>query len=612
MDLISKDKQILEIITDDSFISSVRRSSILGTDGGLFKDEDIIKIALYDAYPRILMRISLTKDKDNNPIFKGIGQNRNIYNLQFIKSLEVIKTPPYSYGIKRIAISLTASALIKSLPLNSELKFFDLGKNLEENAISDLDKLIGILIEDESIIDTINSNYGKIVFSHNVPYRALFFSNAINLNTIPEESFDAVEDEIALYEGVNLYKDLNIAEGNTGVCYINLSYTGVEKFIKEAFLINRNYSLIDLCNLITEIINEFNVDINSNIIASLNVNREQPLEVSYSKYELYPNTQNNRQNRLVFTIYPNIHVIELASLNLSAVRNREVIHVDIRTIDNNLLPQYIDSGILLSLRPLTTSGIQGLVYGIIDNYYSLTKEGPHSLIVEVDKGQFISTQDQGEIIDKNTGNKNNQYIIDTFYFRIPANIILFDSILKVKVSTAPNILPFREWEIFIPKGIDVETLTKLFHQSFYDKEVITEVLGSMANYNAVQMVSFIKTREVIRIIVDIIEVPPGLEIATGNNMTKVTPYREGNRSINISSILKDKEDLLDDEKSGYNKPKKLNLMSTKPTNISPQLQAVRNKLEELDKCSYPYGKCLPSTSIIRAGRYGWCDTPKDD
>ncbi|MEI2418773.1 hypothetical protein V6O07_00735 [Arthrospira platensis SPKY2] len=610
MDLIFKDKEILDIITDDSFISSVRRSSILGSDGGLYKDEDIIKIALYDAYPRILMRISLTKDKDNNPIFKGIGQTRTIYNLQFIKSLEVIKTPPYSFGIKRIAISLTASSLIKSLPLNSELKFFDLGKSLEDNAISDLDKLIGILVEDESIIDVINSNYGKTVFSHNVPYRALFFSNVINLNTIPPEAFDAVEDEIALYEGVNLYKDLSIPEGQTGICYMNLSYTGVDKFIREAFLINRNYSLIDLCNLITEIINEFNVDINSNIIASLNINREQPLEVSYSKSELYPLSQENRDNRLLFTIYPNIHVIELASLNLSAIRNREVIHIDIRTINNSFLPEFINSSILFSLRPFTTEGIDGLVYGIIDNYYSLTREGPHSLIVEVDKGQFISNQDLGEIISP-SNNKNNQYIIDTFYFRIPTDIILVDSILKVKVSTAPNILPFKEWEIIIPKGIDVETLTKLFHQSFYDREDITEVLGSIANYNAVQMVSFIKTREVIKIIIDIIEVPFGLEIATGNNITKVTPFREGNRSINISSILKDKEDLLDDEKSGYNKPKKLNLMSTKPTNISPQLKAVKNKLEELDKCNYPYGKCLPTSSIIRAGRFGWCSSEDD-
>lgn len=612
MDLITKDNDILAIVTDESFISSVRRASILGSDGGLFSDEDIIKIAVYDSYPRILMRISLTRDKDNNPIFKGIGVNKNIYNLQFIKSLEVLKTPPYSFGLKRVAISLTASYLIKSLPLNADLKFFDLGTSLEEGAISDLEKLIGVLVEDQSIIDVINNDASldnKSFLASKVPYKALFFSHSIDLSTVPESSFDAVEEDIALYEGAQLNTTLNIPTHSVGVCYLNLSYTGSDKFIKEAFIIDPSWSLIYLCNLITEIINEFNVDVNSNIVASLNISKEQVNEVTYSKAEFYPFTQVNRDNRLLFTIYPRIHVIELTSLNFSSVRNREVIHVDLRTISKDILPEIIDSSTLLTLRSLTSPGIDGISFGVINNYYSLTKEGPHSLIVEVDKGDVTSTQDSGEVLDTALNNKNLN--IDTFYFKVDTDITLNSGILRVKVSTSPNILNYKEWIINIPSGSSALDIAKAFHISFYDKENVTEVLGSLAHPNAVQMVSFIKTNEVVRIIVDILEVPIGVEVATGNNISKVTPYRPKHRSINIPSVPADKEDRENDELSNYNKPKGLNVSTSSPPSISPQLQSVRDKLKELEKCSNPYhGRCLPYPSIPGPGRFGWC-CPED-
>jgi len=613
MDLITKDTELLGIVTDESFISSVRRASILGSDGGLFSDDDIIKIALYDAYPRILMRISLTRDKDNNPLFKGIGVKKTDYSLQFIKSLEILKSPPYSFGLKRVAISLTASYLIKSLPLNADLKFFDLGESLEKSAISDLEQLIGVLIDDQSIIDLINNDSSldnKIFLSSKVPYKALFFSYSIDLGSIPPDSFDLVEEDIALYEGVSLHTSLNIPQNYSGVCYINMSYTGSDKFIKEAFIIDPQWSLIDICNLLTEVINEFNVDVNSNVIASLNISKEQVNEVTYSKAELYPDSTTNREKKLLFTIYPRVHVIELSTLNLSSIRNREVIHVDLRTINNNLLPEVLDSTILNTLRPLTSKGIDGIYFGVINNYYALTKEGPHSLIVEVDKGDIISTQDSSEVPINNKVN-NKDLIIDTFYFRIPSNLTLVQGLMVVRVSTSPNITSIKEWIINIPSGTNADEIAKIFHMSFYDKEYITEVLGSLAHSNAVQMVSFIKTREVVRIIVDILEVPLGVEVATGNNINNITPYKPGHRSINIPSVPKDKEDLQSIEESNYNKPKKLNIGKSSPPSISPQLQAVRKKLEELDKCNYPnYGKCLPYPSIIRAGRFGWC-CPED-
>lgn len=125
------------------------------------KMEEVIRVGYSQVYPRIGLILCAAKNLDNTLLFgvgpsspkldSGTGYTSESYSsveqsfqllrdnvLNFITA----ETSPFSEGITNVAAALTASILIRQLPINADVKNIDLGNRIEEQAIADLDRII--------------------------------------------------------------------------------------------------------------------------------------------------------------------------------------------------------------------------------------------------------------------------------------------------------------------------------------------------------------------------------------------------------------------------------------------------------------------------------------
>jgi hypothetical protein len=547
----------------------VKRSSISISNN--LSPEEIQDIAFNEALPRVLLRLSFIKDKEGNPVFGGIVAGSS-YSNDYNQVMNLFNADIFSGGLFRITSSLTASILIKSIPLNSDIELFELGKNLEEQAIKDLESMIGIIVNNLDQLGHIiyNSDGGNPEQTvSNIP--AFYFSYGIDQNTLPPGAFDKVIGETAFAKNVGVYDRIEISPNKVGVCWYYITSTTTSQFIESAFLIPYDSTLEEFIEILASHINEANITLDSVILASPNIGPTNNNHLAYKKREFYPNTD-NQDKELRFTLTTEIHSINLTSRKLSPIANRELVNISLYTLDKSLVGNTPSEKDLIRYKSIGNKGISGIIYGIHPSYKALSSKGPHSLVIDVEKGNVTSSTTSGE--------NSNDLEINTFYFQLSKGYkTIAPGELKVRVSSAPQAFSISEW-VINTDNTSIEDIVTLFHNSFYGKHMHNQVLGNIAQPNSVQIVPFIQTDEEIKIIVDILRVPPGLDIATGTNLNKVTPYKSSPRSITVKARL-DYVNYARNSDPDRDNPMGIGRIS--PRELSPALKDVRDKLSRL-KC----------------------------
>ena len=596
---------------DINYIKAVRTYSFIIKSDSSISDEDIRTIAINDVYPRILTRIALTTNKEGIPIFGGIGNSKD-YSLQYLKSMEVINMLPYSLGLRRVAIALTASAIIRIIPLKSDINLVDVADSIEAGALKDLDKLIGILASDTQ---TLTSLYKSESASQGNTYKAIFISQDIDAKTIPIEAFTRITDTVAYYKGATTHEHIVIDEGYIGICIVTLSCQVKQVILKDAFIIENGNTTIDIATNITQVINELNIELGTGIIASPNQGAPELIKIPISPIRLYPNSLLDKNLQLYIELSPSIDVIEIVSQVLSPIRDKEVLMVDFYTIPLSSVTIGYSSQDLINMSRLGTRGIKGLVFGTIGRYSELTNKGPHSAVVEVDKGTLITKQEQNII---NPGESaidlKQNLILDTFHFRLAKNVSMIStSLITIRVSTLPATLEPNIWTYQFDGGSLDNLVNGLLDILFINARPSCLVAAITSPYS-LQIVPHLITDDETRIVIDLINLPLGVEISTGTDRLSITPYKSGTRSINVPAIRVSSNEL----------SKRIdNVIKTSPTHfssakgntnglehqgVSAKLVNVREKLRSFeqcgrDRCITTHSKCGSNSYIYGTQHY---------
>lgn len=553
-----------DLIKDkEKFLRSVRRTSVTLRDTGLVSNEDILDIAISEVYPRVSLILITSKAKDGNnlkPILGGIGFNKD-YSEQSKEVWRVFDNSVYSEGIYRVVISLTASQCLKQIPLNSEIQLFDLAKNLEDQALADLDRIMGLIssngvITAEEDVDEDSNTDG---------YPRLYISQSLNKSTITEDDFSLVVRDTARTDSVRFQESIVIPDGYIGVAWIGLTGTVLLGSVESGFFIRNG----DTTELITEVLASTINDIASrgstSVIASPNRGHSRFLSLDYRKRELYPDTDKDREKQLYFDIYGRIHYLSFGAKNLSTYFSKELISVKFFLCKDLGLPlnSYYN-------QRYTSLPIDGLVYGTISDYKSLDNKGPHSLFLEIGKQSAAA-----DLLNRTED-------INTFYFRILKDVEPYKSEIVFR-SSSPVIDGYTNWSIEIDINDNEESIAFKVLEGLYKNHESCLLVGGMPQANAVQIIPYTKSKYETRVVADILDVPLFLEVATGTPMTPLTPYRSQSRSVVVKIVPDQTKSLNDDATAPYG----ANSASFK--SLSKPMQNVYDRLGKLrEGKEYPY------------------------
>jgi hypothetical protein len=548
----------------DKFLNMVRRAGVILKDSSHFSDDDIISTALDEAYPRIVLRIAGIKDKDGNPIFAGVGANID-YEEQEAAIIRLIVSPPYKSGILRIAASYTSATLLRFIPLNSDIKFMDYGNKLEEQATQDLDTIIGSIVANP---DLLLSNLDQ---PNTIGKYKFYFALNLDLSTIPELLFDRVNGEVALSTKVDTLKYITIPQGYNAYIWYYLTSIQSTKFKEGLLPIISGSSLEQVINNLSIVINSCAIQLDTGLIASANKENIQEIVTVYSKAEVYE-TQLNKDKKLQFSIRPETYSIEIANRNPSNSVLKELITIRTLLLPSTLVEGKTDTEIL-KLRNLS-SRLFDLKYGKSLNYKSLPWYGPQSIVVDIGAERKTSS-------NSNNVEKSN-FFLDSFYFK--GNLNSYNGAIKIRVSTDIQGL-LDEWLVDL-KGYNIEDSINLIFDSFYSRIDTTGVLLSAVKPYCLQVVPTRIFHNYNKIVIDLLDIPTGIQVGTGNPENLLTPYNPNYSSINLS-IVKAKDCCDGTNNSGgaigngaYDVGKRVGVRR------SPHLQNVLDKLERLNNCSW--------------------------
>ncbi len=635
------------------------------------RQDEVINIALRQVYPRIALILAAAKDD------KGFYRFSSKTDITGTDTDDTIRTNvnkfltnpnnPFNEGILAAASAYTAAFLIRSIPLNTDIKNIDLGDNLEEQAIKDIERIIELLASASA--SSIGLDSGGVTTRNNSIYLTL----DINKSTIPANLFDATTDsegnEIPLDGSIDFDKvrtnnipTVNVKQLQSitvpigkkcfGWVYYSTREIGLTEPYKEEaiFEINTGDTVDKITSNLSDTINNVtlqnvNIGRQANILAAPNIERStsKKIKIGYLRSDLYPEGSEYDKRIGGFSYSPEISYIDFAARRNDTAVTNDILIVGFYTIDSavDLSPYLgrVGSSASIALGSIRRSGlnyVEGLLIGSSSNYIRFRKESPVSLLIQVEAGKVqtdsTTTKDS----------KETTYSPDTFYFQLENNIrntpiqiapdviiqpgqaFPINGTIKLRISTTH---PYNLTELFpyvneddgtIQIGLEnvtsAEEVAEEVLKALYILSPYTEVIGSLAFPNAVQISNFRLTKEEIKEVVDLfllddliitgttvnplLPTDPNydpnfisetviirpLKIATGNVIQARTDYKPYSRSIVVSATMlevkttktntttDDKDKLPNNEKYGVAKT-----VRTKPSRI------MQNALDKIDK-----------------------------
>lgn len=610
------------------FVSMVTSNSVI-LNSYQSKQDEVIRIASKQVYPRIGLRLAAAKNIDNSPLFSTLNytqsqlasvanSNARLGLYENVVTLMTDVSSPYSEGITNVAASLTAAILIKSIPINNDIKNIDLGDGIEKNAFADLDRIIN-LYKDGSV-SNIDPTSLPIITEE-----SLYISLDLDKTTLPASYFNVG----SVNEIINIEKSQPSANVRTldrltipsnklafgwyfisGTEYEDVNSTDTDSLVPKvtvmpplegAFLVNNNDTSEDIVSNLADELNDAGLSRNTNIIVSPNLGFLTTNSLSLSKKKLYPDEVDKTYDKKVasFKVQTKLDYLTFTPRRRSSIVNRELIILRFFTLDkvtlanykltalseftgttftynnnwnnstlytkgqivdynnkvyvckqsstNNTpstattywIPLYATTDELTTYKGIAQDYIEGLVYGLTNNFTTLDKKGPKSILLDVEKGDL-------KVISSNSKVGKETNTINTFYFKLSDSLMLVNGILKIRVASTklldvPEIFSFLNP---VDKTLDISFINATAEEvalevlkAIYQISQYTDILSALVYPNALELTAFKRTKEEVQEVIDIIQVPNGLDVATGTSIIEKTPYKNKARSLVIEAIV---------------------------------------------------------------------------
>lgn len=324
------------------------------------KLSEVTTAAKTQSYPRIGLILSAAKNKDNSYLFCDPADPTNLVTLQQnVLDIMTSSNSPFSEGITRVAAALTASLLIRQLPINSDIKNIDLGDRIETQAIEDLDRIVSLLGDTNAVssFTSIRNVTGGV---------SIYVSLGIDKTTLPASYFNVdpvtntiVFEELYPNQTVKVIDSLTIPSNKVSYCYYYHSAWEREVQTSSGFSLEVNPPIEGFFevrngwtgqNIISALSDAFNesalkfTSTKANIIAAPISGDLNLYSASIVKKELYPDIADPYFSKLIsFRLLHRLSYINFDVRRVSSVVNRELLIVNFFTVDkltlaNKLFP----------------------------------------------------------------------------------------------------------------------------------------------------------------------------------------------------------------------------------------------------------------------------------
>lgn len=487
---LSEHPVIRQIVRTDMFLRSVRLSCTTLVNGSV-TDDMIVEAALTQAYPRIALILATSVDKDKASI---LPPGTISYEVLYKEVERIATSEPYVDDIHRVAASLTASYFIRSTPLNSSIQLLPLGDKMEQQAIEDLDRLRG------QVIHQISNMLGG--------------SNPTPLPSGPTFYFSGLVED-----GKSTDKIL-IPQGTRGVAVYTLT---TYQAIPMEVVIEVPPLLPDLLTALSDGINNLSMRGGGNIVAS--------------------------PNRGTYTVatpdcVPGGALVRMDYITLSPRRNDPTITREVAILSFYLIPD--TAPIEVWRDNVLETSVPSLLYGVVPSYEQLHPSGPHSLLLEVQKGELVKVDPTDTV--------------DTLYIQGEA-----DGIAKYSISIGAVV---HEGLVPLSIGNTRSQVAQAFREVLGTTALVAE-LGSQA----IQVIPSGGNA----ISIGLMGVPPGITTSSGTSRAVLYPYTQSPMALTIVPDISIRRPTMAEEATGV-----YSAMSYR-VHLSPRMQSVYDKLDRMNR-----------------------------
>jgi hypothetical protein len=587
------------------------------------RQDEVVAVALQQAYPRMGLILSAARALDNTYLFG------DTYSIVFQRVVEILSDPsgPFQEGLLAIAATLTASRLIASIPIDASVKNITLAENLEKAAIVDLERIIALykdgLVSGDGARELDTNRERTLYFALNLDLYSLSYTDfaSINLDTSrpnsPVQQLETLHIDDDNYSYVYLY-----LSNKTGPVdgYVVSNSGALEVIVP---MIN-GYTIHDVISSVITAVNNATLGALdcTNLLVGPNSKRPRSVQLDIDSKSYFPNELPKRTRASVW--------FETVSMSLGVRRHdvtigKELVIMSAHTIAlSAILPGYLGEwvagttyaigdvvrynglfyrSLVAGLNPAPPSTqwgavtitpamaiaartsseyhIPGLLHSTEPDFSSMGEWGSRSLILEVKEGNYKALEPT----------LSTDYELNTFYFRTTGPL---EGTLRLRISSSE---PTEDSYAFLGTDdtllIDVDGLTPMalveaLLQATYSISPYTEVLGAIrVDREGVPGITFTSFRESSREIREVIDLlagddgfPGTLEVGVGDEVVNRSAYTTNPRSLIITAK---KQDNLNENKAALLDPNKNGGKVIRVTtgDMSPRLQDVFDRLRRL-------------------------------
>lgn len=627
------------IVNESEFIAMVRSTNFILKNTNPHDDGAILNAASNQAYPRIGLILLAAKNLDNNLLFD--------YDQVIVEMSPEDSNSRYGAGIRRVAAVLTAALLIRNVPLNSDLVNVDIANNLETQAIEDLERIIFLYVNGEAAnnsADAANNPQGPV---------SAFITYDVDDSTLQDAQFDVPDqpaDPPLTYNKavdlgeVALVRALQIPTGSIGFCWFYLTasesdsykdaivtsnqiktHSAVSHSIQGVFQITNDNSLEDVILNLADAINSKTLnsgtgEVISNILVSPNRGQEQVNTVKFTKCFLYPDTPTNKLREGYAKLKYRNNYLNFDVRKSSTKATRDLLILNFYTVPDSyssLIANDTTVAQITTLKNNASAGIAGMRFGIEDNFSALQKTGPVSILLNVSEAKVIPISIQKDLEQAtNPELKDRNLVIDTFYFKVDNAPLSGNLRYRVSTTNYPATISFTGeidlTGVTTPDEISMKLVDSLYNYTEAthkdddaapqkrinnDNNVLGIALGKHEDNNdvttepwsAVQIVVFKVRHLEYKGVIDILEVPAGMCLATGNYINRKTNWITASRSLCIPA----RNDYISTQQEGeLTEADLLKEVSASASKVkattSTRLQSVYDRIELLNRAERKY------------------------
>ena len=198
----------------------------------------------------------------------------------------------------------------------------------------------------------------------------------------------------------------------------------------------------------------------------------------------------------------------------------------------------IESKDLLLYKQYAKSHIDSLDYGLCPERRYLDSFGPKSIILDVEKGTVTESSASSTI--ENIQDTCLEYPPDTFYFQFGVGITSVTGWLKINLSSV-DLEQYPEYKylldlngnlnIYLDGVQSIAEIVLKINRVLFQVSKKSGILSAIVRSNALQIIAFKPSQYNINHIIDLVNLPAGLEIAVGNIVQVCSEYYSSPRSL---------------------------------------------------------------------------------